>query len=205
MGNARNFKGYDGIFAERFRAVMDVTKTTQDMLEKQIGVKRQSISTYMDGSVMPNVETLHKICSYFDLPSDYLLGFTNSKSRDISDQQIQDKTGLSYEAIKNLEEIYRGSPPQLFAMPFDIGVINYMLSDKDRIRKYLSIISKYFGKKATDMKTDFSLYSYVKYMEQLLDSCYNDFYLPYRNGKAQKKKPGRKRKIAESNPNNENE
>ena len=62
MNNAKEFNGYKGVFATRLREKMDSTKTTQETLAKQTGLTRQTISQYMDGSVLPNAEKIHKIC-----------------------------------------------------------------------------------------------------------------------------------------------
>ncbi|MBC3797167.1 helix-turn-helix domain-containing protein [Acetobacterium tundrae] len=95
--------GHDGIFAVRLRKLMEEPKTTQQELASNVGVTRQAISQYMDGSVQPNIEKFYKIVDYFKVSADYLLGKTNVKTLDTDIQAISDKTGLSEEAIGNIK------------------------------------------------------------------------------------------------------
>jgi transcriptional regulator with XRE-family HTH domain len=204
VDNARDFKGYNGVFAKRLREVMDETQTTQEILAKQTGLTRQTISQYMDGSVLPNVEKLYKICSYFNMTSDYLIGFTDSKSRDISDQLIQNTTGLSEAAIETLKKISHGRPNSLFSLPFDMGVINYIFSNQSFLLKLIKRLSKYYelrqehlrdstGRIGFSEEADYANYLLARLIEELAITSYDSFYLPYVDKKA-KRKPGRRRK-----------
>lgn len=204
VDNARDFKGYNGFFAKRLREVMDVTQTTQEALAKQTGLTRQTISQYMDGSVLPNVEKLYKICNYFNMTSDYLIGFTDSKSRDISDQLIQETTGLSETAIDTLKKLSRGRPNSLFPLPFDMGVINYIFSNQSFLLKLIDRLKNYYELRQVDLRdstgrigfseeADYANYLLVKLIEELANASYYDFYMPF-VGKKAKAKPGRKRK-----------
>ena len=103
MENASNFKGYDSVFAQRLRKLMntgiDGKKLTQQDLAEKTGYTRQAISQYMDGSVMPNIEKLYIIATVFNVSSDYLIGISPCKSPEIEPKAICDKTGLSLEAV----------------------------------------------------------------------------------------------------------
>lgn len=50
------------------------TKTTQVDLAKKLGITRQSVSQYINGEIIPNVEKLYLIADFFDVSSDYLIG-----------------------------------------------------------------------------------------------------------------------------------
>lgn len=62
------------IFAQRLKELMARTKTTQVELAKKLGITRQSVSQYLNGDVIPNVEKLYLIADFFDVSSDYLIG-----------------------------------------------------------------------------------------------------------------------------------
>ena len=62
------------IFAQRLKELMVRTKTTQVELAKKLGITRQSVSQYLNGDVIPNVEKLYLIADFFDVSSDYLIG-----------------------------------------------------------------------------------------------------------------------------------
>ena len=155
----------------------------------------------MDGSVLPNVEKLHKICVFFDIPSDYFLGLTNSKSLELEDQYIQNQTGLTDEVIQKLHDLYHGKPEpgKLFALPydFDLGVINYMLSNKSFMSSFFNRLFKYYELKQVDdigEQADYAEYALLKSTKHLIDDIYNDFYKTiFLKGKA-RRKPGRVRK-----------
>lgn len=98
----KELKGYNGIFAERFRNLMYDTKTKQAELAGELGVTRQAISTYMDGSASPNLEKFKKICEIFKVSSDYMLGLSNSNSLVTEERNCSDMTGLNTNSIQVL-------------------------------------------------------------------------------------------------------
>ena len=72
-------KGYGGVFAIRLRELMAEHNLKQEDLAKSIGVTRQSVSQYLDGSTQPKAEKLYNIAVFFGVTSDYLLGLSNTK------------------------------------------------------------------------------------------------------------------------------
>ncbi len=102
MENLKIFKGYNSIFAERLRFLMKQHSTKQTDLAKHLGLTRQAISKYTDGSVLPNIENLHAICEFFNVSSDYLIGFSNSDSFIVAERACIDYTGLDNQSIKVL-------------------------------------------------------------------------------------------------------
>lgn len=106
MKKTKKLDGHDGVFAERFRTLMHKNKVKQATIAKELKVSRQAVSTYMDGSVLPNMQNLQKICDFFDVPSDYLLGYTISTSSDIDERQVADIIGLNSIAVSRLKELH---------------------------------------------------------------------------------------------------
>lgn len=103
-----NGKYFNSPFAKALRELIGYnektkeTKTSQEELGKIIGVKRQTISSYINGNTYPKVEELTKIAKYFNVSTDYLCGLTEAKTNNKDIQFICDYTGLSYEAVKSL-------------------------------------------------------------------------------------------------------
>jgi|GEM_PF-5604873 len=200
MENASGFKGYESIFAKRFRELMETPpKTSQAELAKHTGWTRQAISQYRDGTILPNVERLHIICSYFDVPSDYLLGLTDSKSKDVTDQYIQDTLGLSKEAIESVKKVYRKrfrydveSPPHY------IDFVNYLLANPKFMERYPEQMNTYFNNRYDDSETQtsddtkVSKYWVINIYEELVEGCYNDFIKLFHANKKGKRKPAKK-------------
>ncbi len=105
MENLKIFKGYDSIFAERLRFLMKQHSTKQTDLAKHLGLTRQAISKYTDGSVLPNIENLHAICKFFNVSSDYLLGISNTENIVADERLCSEITGLNTNSIKVLKSI----------------------------------------------------------------------------------------------------
>lgn len=121
-------KGYCGIFATRFRTLMEKhtingKKLTQDYLANYLGVKRQTISQYLNGSTLPQLEKMYLIANFFNVSVDYLMGLVNAESVDIYDKKISQIIGLNDEAINNLKTTNKDNKT-------NIQVINTLLNEK---------------------------------------------------------------------------
>ena len=68
---------YNKKLPDRLRDLFRKTNATQDQLAEKLGVKRQSISYYCDGSSKPDWERLGIIAEFFGVSSDYLIGITD--------------------------------------------------------------------------------------------------------------------------------
>ena len=68
---------YNMKLPDRLRDLFRKTNYTQDQLAEKLGVKRQSISYYCDGSSKPDWEKLGIIAKIFGVSSDYLIGITD--------------------------------------------------------------------------------------------------------------------------------
>lgn len=98
------YKGYDSIFAQRLRELMDnPPKTTQEDIAKVVGCSRQTISQYRDGSIMPNIEKAVAIARYFNVSTDYLLGISSVSTTDTEIKTICEYTGLSETSVNILD------------------------------------------------------------------------------------------------------
>jgi len=64
-------------FSERFKSLRKESKLTQDQLAKKFYINKSSISRYENGQQIPELETLEKLASFFDVSIDYLLGLTD--------------------------------------------------------------------------------------------------------------------------------
>jgi len=49
---------------------------SQTQLAKEIGVNYRTISQYEKGINEPDIKTIKKLCDFFGVTADYLLGFT---------------------------------------------------------------------------------------------------------------------------------
>ncbi len=116
---SKNIKGYDGVLATRLRELMSKAKITQIELAKKLRITKQSISQYMDGTMLPNAEKLYLIANFFDVSSDYLLGKTDARSYSTDIIKVCNFTGLNEEFIKYLNTSH----------PRKLEIMNTMFSD----------------------------------------------------------------------------
>lgn len=99
-----SFDKYNEILPTRIRELIAEQKITQNALAKDLGVTRQAISQYCDGSTVPNADKLLKLAQYFNVSADYLLGVTAAKTNDKDVQFISDYTGLNESVIASLAD-----------------------------------------------------------------------------------------------------
>lgn len=104
MNKNNKFLGYDSNFATRLRDLMIEKKVTQKELADSVGVSRQAISQYMDGSAQPNLDKFVKMAEFFNVSTDYMIGSTDIRVIDINDIAINKQLGLSAKSIGKLKE-----------------------------------------------------------------------------------------------------
>ncbi len=62
------------LIAQRIEDLMKNEKLTQMQPAKAIGVGQSSVSDWLNSKSEPSVENLWKLCDYFDISLDYLVG-----------------------------------------------------------------------------------------------------------------------------------
>lgn len=149
---------YNEVLPTRLRYLIDQSGQTQNAVASAVGVSRQSISQYCDGSSIPNADKLLKIAEFFHISADYLLGLSDAPTNNKDEEFISDKTGLSVEAVRFLcDESISGSV---------VSVINTTVPTA-HMTLFFSAIFDYlnssFAKLYANMDTfDLSIYSQAK-------------------------------------------
>ena len=67
------------IFAERLNQVMEDSCICKEKLDTEGVVSKECVLSYLRKERMPNGKTLMKICNYFNISADWLLGFSDEK------------------------------------------------------------------------------------------------------------------------------
>ncbi len=81
----------------KLRALRLERGITQRELAEALNVVTASISSYETGGNYPSADVLIKLCKYFNVSSDYLLGLSDSrefKMNDLTDEQYKTITSL---------------------------------------------------------------------------------------------------------------
>lgn len=89
------------IFKKRLKELRGTKNQAE--VAKKIGISRSALSYYESGDRTPDINVLHAIADYYNVTSDYLLGFTDITHPDMELSAISRKTGLSKHAIETLE------------------------------------------------------------------------------------------------------
>ena len=91
---------------KRLQAIAKESGKGQSALAKALGVTRQDVNYYFNGKRKPNIETLVKICDFYGVSADYLLGLTNSKETEQTElKAVSDYTRLNYSACMRLTKM----------------------------------------------------------------------------------------------------
>lgn len=88
------------MFANRLSYLRRGQGISQSQLADKLGVKKQSVSNWENGNIMPSVDMVIKTADYFSVSVDYLLGRDKPEEGGIS---IIDATGLTAEEISHIQ------------------------------------------------------------------------------------------------------
>lgn len=102
MNKANETYDFLSPFPRRFSALMLAQNVTQKTIAEVCGVRRQSVSEWMNGNTRPDILSLIEIAKYFNVSTDYLLGLTDYKTNDKATRELCSTLGLSEEAVKIL-------------------------------------------------------------------------------------------------------
>ena len=115
-------EGYNKPLPERLRKLLDQTRRTRQEVAEYLGVSRQAVSYYCDGSTAPDWETLAALAVYFGKSADYLIGLSDVSEVNPELRAICEYTGLSEEAINSLHSCAEsGALDQLSAFLASLG------------------------------------------------------------------------------------
>ena len=129
-----NFKCYESPFATRLRALMKKNNTRQNTLAELLGVTRQSISQYCDGTSVPPIDKIVILSKYYNVSTDYILGVSenDAPNDDEALKIVCEYIGLNNNAVKRLSEASQ--------KPFTKIFLEYFIEEK----KLLNLLARYF-------------------------------------------------------------
>jgi transcriptional regulator with XRE-family HTH domain len=96
-----NMDQYNSALPTRLRAIIEEKKLIQQDVANQLGISRQGVASYLDGSSRPTWETIVTLAKFFHVSTDWLLGMSDFREQETANMTI-DKLGLSETAIKRL-------------------------------------------------------------------------------------------------------
>lgn len=78
-------------FGSRLKELRIERNSSQKEVADDIGISITAISQYESDSRFPNEEMLKRLCLYYKISSDYLLGLTETKHAPLSKEEIKEK------------------------------------------------------------------------------------------------------------------
>lgn len=72
------------IFSQRLKGLLSETKTTWKEVSMTLDIDKNQQKYWEDKDIAPDGKTLCKLCEYFHVTSDYLLGLSDSKTPGMS-------------------------------------------------------------------------------------------------------------------------
>ena len=90
-------------FSYRLIVLMEDFNMSQVDLAKKIGISNVTISRYLSGDRIPRLDVITKIASAFNVSIDYLLGISDKKNNDHSQENHDLDIALLAQSLFNLE------------------------------------------------------------------------------------------------------
>lgn len=109
--------------ANNIRDYIVETGISQKEFAKKVGCKPASLTEYINAETEPKATLLLNMAKEMNISVDYLLGKKKFKNPDDSIGFIHEKTGLSNEAIENLERLNGTYKEDI------IGIINFLIEN----------------------------------------------------------------------------
>ena len=115
-------EGYNKPLPESLRKLLDQTRHTRQEIAEYLGISRQAVSYYCDGSTAPDWETLAALAVYFGVSADFLIGLSDVREVNPELRAICEYTGLSEAAVNSLHSCAEsGALDQLSALLAFLG------------------------------------------------------------------------------------
>lgn len=82
-------------FGNRLKELRTEKNISQKQVAIDIGISTTTISQYESDSRFPNENMLRRLCIYYQISSDYLLGLTDTKYSPLSKEEAREKMIMS--------------------------------------------------------------------------------------------------------------
>jgi DNA-binding XRE family transcriptional regulator len=87
------------MIGQRIKELRSEKNLTQSEFASLLGIAKTTLAAYEQEKNEPNIAMLIKMASYFDVTIDYLIGYTDIRTKNIEARAIAEKTGLTLRSI----------------------------------------------------------------------------------------------------------
>lgn len=139
------------MFPKRLMTLRLEKKLSKTYMGEFLGMSRQAYSKYEDSKSQPDIATITKLASFFDVTTDYLLGETDKKDG-TSDQNKIIKTNDTYDSLEEINKIIKEFGIEDMGF-FDIEKWkNLSQDDVDEIRRHFEWVAQKAKERNEDKK-----------------------------------------------------
>ena len=162
---------------------------SKEILEKTgVNISAQQLSKYENADLHErmNVNNLLALADFYNVSLNYLLGRSESKSNDVTDQYAANKFGFSDKAMKRMASIKKGSYLHTKNKEKSLELVNFILENNEFWLKYELLLLEYYNenKKSIDKENSSAgidhagaiRYSLIRLFESLIDESYKYLY-----------------------------
>lgn len=93
------------VFCNKLNKLFGDSGESQEVAANKFNTTRQTFGNWLAGRNQPDYETLIAIANYYNVSTDYLLGLTETPTRDEDVQKACTTTGLSVKAVLSLQSM----------------------------------------------------------------------------------------------------
>ena len=142
------------IIGQKINTLLAEKNLNQKDLAKELGVQDNVVSYWCKGTRKPNYTQIIQMSNIFNVSSDYLLGITETQTRDKDLQYICDYTGLNEETVKFLNETLNIADDEFLTLYTRLNI------SKHQYRFFLKVIERALMSKKT-------IHSFAQYYNDL--------------------------------------
>ena len=124
-------------FKDGFKRIRKEHGYTQQSFAEEFGICIETIRNWEQGRNVPELDTIYKLCNFFECDMDYL--FNNISCHNHDTQFIQDQTGLSEDSINDLISLNESAYGFLYT-----PIIDCLLKDEKFTHHLMNKIDDYF-------------------------------------------------------------
>ncbi len=157
---------------ERIRTLRG--RKSQDEVAGALKISRGALSFYENGERKPDADVIYRMCKYFGVTSDYLLGLSTVAQYNTDLQAVCSYTGLSKEAIDNLSTLKDRCVTEEFNQFIESKNFFYIVLSLNSIKNTMHFIREEYDK--TPNYTDKTFSQITKYYTKIANGEEVDFY-----------------------------
>ncbi|MCO8297331.1 helix-turn-helix domain-containing protein [Tetragenococcus halophilus] len=105
------------MFTQRLKDLRKEKSLTQKELSQILKVSQQTIGSWEVGRAEPSTEMLDKLCEFFGVSYDYILGKTDTRKPPYYELSEQEKSDIAVQADQLLEGIESGDDLSFYGEP----------------------------------------------------------------------------------------